>query len=115
MTPEEIKAKVCGCGAALRTCYPFTKRCPECKALKNRNYHKTKSDKFKQMAEENETLRAKLDKTMRCLMAYNEYFAAIADGEYNSNMRPAPLRVFEQLLLDKGRDASKEYRGEEKK
>ena len=62
-----------------------------------------------------ETLRAKLKKTVGCLMAYNEYFGAIATGEYDSNRRPAPLRDFEQLLLDKGRAASKEYRGEETK
>jgi len=62
--------------------------------------------------EENEALRAHLEKITRCLAAYNEYFSAIADGEYTSNLRPAPLRAFEQLLLDKGRAALKECRGE---
>ena len=64
-------------------------------------------------ATERSKLRATLDKTTRCLMAYNEYFRAIASGEYDSNRRPAPLRDFEQLLLDKGGEASKEYWAEE--
>lgn len=55
-----------------------------------------------QFMEKVRALESKLAKAVGLIGAWNEYFSAIKNGEYETNGRAKRIRVFEQVLIDEG-------------